>query len=76
LEDTSVYRQLTSQERDILFRAFGRFASTKQSLPELEAAAQEYQRVLHEAGIVFTPQGFVLVAEDVESTPMAVSTPR
>jgi hypothetical protein len=60
-----VYRQLTSQERDLLCDAFGRFAKAQVDLPALEAASEQYRAELDAAGIVYTSQGFrVLVQRD------------
>jgi len=76
-----MYRQLTSQERDLLCDAFRRFAKAQVDLPSLEAASERYRAELDDAGIVYTSQGFrVLVpphdSRPSESRPVILIRPR
>jgi hypothetical protein len=76
-----MYRQLTSQERDLLCDAFQRFAKARVDLPSLEAASEQYRAELEDAGIVYTSQGFRVIVQRNSPRPnhwetVAVGKPR
>jgi hypothetical protein len=72
-----MYRELTPQEHALVCAAFQRFAKAKAVEGSIVAAADQYHAELADAGIAYTHQGFrVLIANDSERTPLAVSKPR